>query len=137
MAAAQDVAFEFLQRETTPGKFDPWAAKKHASSTNQAASHEAQKKWKSGNGFPLQHIREYRNHLAHGRMSPSIQATPKILLPKIGLENSYLDWRLVTDWNSAKAIKAKQDFDTLDNILDNAWTKTIKYCNDEWIKINN
>lgn len=137
VAAAQDVAFEFLQRVTTPFLFDPWAPKRKASSVNQAASQEAQNKWKSDNGYPLQTIRDYRNHLAHGRMSPSIQATPKVLLPKIGLENSYLDWRLVTDWNITKARQAQKDFDTLDNILDDAWSETIKYCNDEWKKINN
>ena len=136
VAAAQDVAFEFLQRVSTPNQFDPLAPKKRVSTTNQAASQEAQNKWKSDNNYPLQDIRDYRNHLTHGRMSPSIQAPPKVLLPKIGLEIYYLDWRLVTDWNSSRATQARQDFDTLDSILNDAWNKTIKYCNDEWEKIN-
>lgn len=136
VAAAQDVAFEFLQRVSTPNQFDPWAPKKRASTINQDASQEAQNKWKKDNNYPLQDIREYRNHLTHGRMSPSIKVPPKVLLPKIGLEIDYLDWRLVTDWNSTRATQARQDFDPLDIILADAWNKTIKYCNDEWKKIN-
>lgn len=136
IAAAQDVGFEFLQRVSTPNQFDPWAPKKSVSTTNQVASQEAQNKWKKDNNYPLQDIRDYRNHLTHGRMSPSIQAPPKILLPKIGHETNYLDWRLVTDWNSTRASQAQQDFETLDNILNDAWRRTINYCNDEWKKIN-
>lgn len=135
IAAAQDVAFEFLQRVTEPNTFDPWAPKKSASSTNSPASKEAQDKWKKNNGYPLQDIRDYRNHLTHGRMSPSIQTHSKALLPKIGLENDYLDWRLVTDWNSSKATSAQADFDTLDSILTDAWKRTIQYFETEWNKI--
>lgn len=68
-------------------------------------------------------------------MSPSIQTPNKALLPKIGFENNYLDWRLVTDWNSASATTAQADFDTLDNILTDAWKKTIQYFENEWKKI--
>jgi hypothetical protein len=137
IAAAQDVAFEFLQRVATPNQFDPWAPKKSVSITNQDSSQEAQNKWKKDNNHPLQEIRDYRNHLTHGRISPSIQAPPKVLLPKIGKELSYLDWRLVTDWNSARATIAQGDFDTLEIILTDAWDKTVKYLNDEWGKIIN
>lgn len=62
IAAAQDVAFEFLQRVAEPNQFDPWAPKKSASTTNQPASKEAQDKWKRNNSYPLQDIRDYRNH---------------------------------------------------------------------------
>jgi len=133
IAAAQDVAFEFLQRVATPNQFDPWAPKKKESVTNQAASQEASNKWKIDNKSPLQDIRDYRNHLTHGRMSPSIQSFPKILLPKIGKELIYLDWRLVTDWNSGTA--SINDFDPLDIILMDAWDRTLKYLNEEWGKI--
>lgn len=135
IAAAQDVAFEFLQRVATPNRFDPWAPKKRASSVNQEASQEAQSKWKKDNGYPLQEIRDYRNHLTHGRMSPSIIRPTKVLLPKIGLENNYLDWRLVTDWDSTGAAIVQSDFDTLDNVLTDAWTKTLQYLSNEWKKI--
>jgi hypothetical protein len=133
IAAAQDVAFEFLQRGATPNQFDPWAPKKSESVTNQAASQEASKKWKIDNDFPLQDIRDYRNHLTHGRMSPSIQSLHKVLLPKIGKEIDYLDWRLVTDWDSETATIT--DFDSLDSILADAWDRTLKYLNEEWGKI--
>lgn len=135
ITAAQDVAFEFLQRVAEPNQFDPWAPKKSASTTKSPASEEAQKKWKEKNSNPLKDIRNYRNHLTHGRMSPSIQSPPKVLLPKIGFENSYLDWRLVTDWNQATATTAQADFDSLDNILTYAWKKTTQYLETEWQKI--
>lgn len=135
IVACQDVAFEFLQRNIEPNTFDPWAPNKSASLTKLPASKEALFKWKKNNIYPLQDIRDYRNHLAHGRMSPSIQNNTKILLPKIGFENTYLDWRLVTDWNSAKADKSILDFDTLENILNDAWKKTVKYLEIEWQRI--
>ncbi len=50
-------------------------------------------------------------------------------------ENNYLDWRLVTDWNSSSAQRALPNFDTLDNILTDAWRKTLQYLEAEWQKI--
>jgi hypothetical protein len=135
IAGAQDVAFEFLQRVKEPNHFDPWAPKKKASTTNQPASKEAIDKWKKNNSYPMQNIRDYRNHLTHGRMAPSIQSPPKVLLPKIGLENNYLDWRLVTDWNTSAAQRALLNFDTLDNLLTDAWKKTLQYLETEWQKL--
>lgn len=135
IAAAQDVAFEFLQRVAEPAQFDPWAPHKRASATNLPGSKEAQHKWKETNHFPLQDIRDYRNHLTHGRMSPSIQSPPKVLLPKIGFENAYLDWRLITDWSSTASGAILADFDTLENILNDAWIRTIQYFETEWQKI--
>lgn len=135
VAAAQDVAFEFLQRVAEPNQFDPWAAKKSTSLTKSPASKEARDKWKRVNKYPLQDIRGYRNHLTHGRMSPNIKEIPKILLPKIGFENAYLDWRLVTDWNSIISASTKADFDSLDNILSDALKRTLDYFEAEWQKI--
>jgi hypothetical protein len=135
ITAAQDVAFEFLQRVTTPNHFDPWASKKSMSATNRDASKEAQHKWKRDKNYPLQDIRDYRNHLTHGRMSPSIQEQLKVLIPRIGRENEYLDWRLVTDWNPTSITNVRADFDTLDSIQEAAWKKTIIYFNEEWMKI--
>jgi hypothetical protein len=135
VTAAQDVAFEFLQRVTEPNKFDPWAPKNSASLNKLPTSKKALKKWKSNNGYPLQYIRDYRNHLTHGRMSPNITINTKVLIPKIGFENAYLDWRLVTDSNLIDATGIKNDFDTLDNILADAWKTTIGYFESEWSKI--
>jgi hypothetical protein len=129
------VAFEFLQRVQEPNLFDPMAPRKSSSSTKQPASKEAMEKWQNNNNRPLQNIRNYRNHLTHGRLSPSIQSPPKVLIPKIGLENKYLDWRLVTDWKQSSDQSAIHDFDTLDNILKEAWQQTIGYFESEWQKI--
>jgi len=135
ITSSQDVAFEFLQRVQEPNLFDPMAAKKSASATKQPASKEAMEKWQNNNNRPLQNIRNYRNHLTHGRLSPSIQLPPKVLMPKIGLENNYLDWRLVTDWRQSSYQSVIRDFDTLDNILKEAWQQTIGYFESEWQKI--
>ena len=45
VAAAQDVAFEFLQRNATPGIYDAWTPKKSTSPTKQLGSWEALKQW--------------------------------------------------------------------------------------------
>jgi hypothetical protein len=135
LAGAQDVAFEFLQRVYEPDYFDPMASMKSASSSSQPASKEAREKWQKMNNNPLKEIRYYRNHLTHGRLSPSLQSTPKVLIPKIGLEKKYLDWRLVTDWNEASKNSDIRDFDCLDNILEEAWEQTIRYFETEWQKI--
>jgi len=133
VTASQDVAFEFLQRLKTPNQYDPWAPTKKMSNTNQDASKEARQKWQKDNNRPLQEIRDYRNHLTHGRMSPSILNPNKIFVPKIENENDYLDWRLITDWNQNTAKQA--DFDSLDNVLRCAWNDTINYFENQWQKI--
>jgi hypothetical protein len=135
VTAAQDVAFEFLQRVAEPNQFDPWATKKSKSLIKSQASKEALDKWKLINNYPLQDIRDYRNHLTHGRMSPNIHLKPKILIPKIGFETAYLDWRLVTDWNSKNLTSIIADFDSLDVILTDAWKRTLHYLESEWQKI--
>lgn len=135
IVGAQDVAFEFLERMHLPGHYDPWAPMKSVSSNKQPASKEAVKKWRKNNNDPLLDIRNYRNHLTHGRLSPIKKFPPKILIPKIGFENKYLDWRLITDWNHSFDTNSIDDFDSLENILDYAWQETIKYLESEWQKI--
>lgn len=135
IVAAQDVAFEFLQRMSTPNQFDEWAPNSRSSlNKSKTTSEDAQRKWRKDNNYPLQKIRDYRNNLAHGRILPSFPKVDKICLPKIGGELLYLDWRLVTDDNKSTSNLA--DFDTLDGILNDAWSQTIKYINDEWGKLN-
>jgi hypothetical protein len=135
LTGAQDVAFEFLQRVKAPNHYDPWAPTRKVSLQNQPASKEAMEEWKRNNDYPLQEIRNYRNHLTHGRLCPSIQISPKILIPKIGFESQYLDWRFITDWDTSVATNAIADFDFLENILTDAWHKTINYLESEWQKI--
>lgn len=132
VCGAQDVAFEFLQRNKTPNVFDPWLPKKQRASAI-LGSKEAKEKWQNDNSYPLQSIRNYRNHLTHGRISPTVQNIDKVYLPKIGNENNYLDWRLVTDGYSAQTIIS--DFDTLDKILQGAWKNTVDYFETEWTNL--
>lgn len=135
IVAAQDVAFEFLQRMSTPNQFDEWAPNSRIPlNKSKTTSEDAQRKWRNDNHYPLQKIRDYRNNLAHGRILPSFPKVDKICLPKIGRELLYLDWRLVTDNTSLSHLS--NDFDTLDGILNDAWSQTIKYINDEWEKLN-
>lgn len=130
ITAAQDVAFEFLQRNATPGVFDAWVPKKGLSVNKKIeGSDEARKKWQKDNDYPLQDIRNYRNHLTHGRISPNVLRGIKLFVPRIAKENVYLDWRLVTDGFSTSA---QSDFDSLDNILEKAWTETLSYFENEW-----
>ena len=93
IVAAQDVAFEFLQRLKKPGFYDPWAAKKKESLNNREASFDARKTWINENQKPLDDIRQYRNHLTHGRIAPKMIHNSKIYMPKIGSEFKFLDWR--------------------------------------------
>jgi hypothetical protein len=136
IGAAQDVAFEFLQRIKTPNIYDPWTANKRLSQTGATlGSQEACKKWKDDNRHPLSHIRKYRNHLSHGRMLPAITnvLNNKLYLPKIGAELKYLDWRIII--NPQQLVRVPTDFDNVDNILDQALQETMKYLETEWQKL--
>ncbi len=132
LVASQDVAFEFLQRIKTPNIYDPWSPKKE-SKDDQDASLDARRKWQKDNNYPLNTIREYRNHLAHGRLSPHFGNGNKVYAPKMGKENNYLNWRIVIDWKLSNVVH--EDFDSLDNILEKAWKETISYFEIEWQKI--
>ncbi|WP_373548504.1 hypothetical protein [Haliscomenobacter sp.] len=134
VVAAQDVAFEFLQRMSTPNKYDPWVPNNHGNQTrNNNTSEDAQREWRKNNNHPLGDIRNYRNTIAHGRVLPSTRKNNKIMLPNIGKEQNYLDWRLLTDGNGSIN---NNDFDIIDEILRYAWTETIQYCSDEWEKLS-
>lgn len=129
ITAAQDVAFEFLQRNKTPGAYDAWTANSRGSVTKSLGSEEAQRKWKQDNNYPLKQFRDYRNHLTHGRMLPQVQSKGKALLPKVGQEGNYLDWRKITDGFNRNNYK---DFDSIDNILEEAWNTTLSYFETHW-----
>jgi hypothetical protein len=66
-------------------------------------------------------------------MSPAILQQDKVLLPKIGKEILYLDWRIITDSYPSQQVVA--DFDSLDNILSSAWQTTLTYFEAEWSNI--
>ncbi len=133
IGAAQDVAFEFLQRDRTPGIYDAWTANKRLSQSGTTlGSQEAGTKWKNEHNHPLSNIREYRNHLTHGRMPPAISnwLNNKLYLTKIGSELNYLDWRNITD--PVRLTSIPPDFDTIDNILNEAWLETLDYLENQW-----
>jgi len=121
ICGAQDVAFELLARMKNKSMYDPWIARD---------SEKARREWQESNKDkhnkgPLQGLRDYRNHLVHGRQSPSID----IYFPKIGKEKDYLDWRKVT-----QAVPNSKDFSEAKDILKQAWDETLIYLNREWEK---
>lgn len=129
ICGAQDVAFEFLQRNVTPNTFDPWIAKRQGRSGING-SKEAKDTWQKNNNYPLQDIRDYRNHFTHGRILPTLQSNGKVFAPKIGKEIAYLDWRLITDGYSHQAIIT--DFDSIEKILNYTWTTSLAYFESKW-----
>ncbi|HPR58596.1 MAG TPA: hypothetical protein PK915_09530 [Bacteroidales bacterium] len=127
IVAAQDVAFEFLQRLKKTSFYDPWASKKKESLSNKEASFEARRTWIKENHEPLNEIRQYRNNITHGRIIPKMIQNSKIYMPRIGYESKYLDWRTLNEHGTKLS-----DFDAIDVILNVAWERTISYFDKEW-----
>ena len=121
IVGAQDVAFELLQRFKNPGAYGAWLGRRTG---GVDGGREAQRHWKQADGYPLQDIRDYRNHLVHGRTPPGFGKQ----YPKIGLEGSYFDWRKVT----AAAALPVVDFESATDIHDAAFTQTITYFENKW-----
>jgi len=119
LSAVTDVADELLQRATTPGEYAAWEE-------GQAA----RKRWRKHNNNHLQHLRDYRNRLLHGRLLPHVEFhyNPEeekiILVPVMGREGAYLDWRV--KWDVAN------DFDDAHVIVDRAWREVLDYLAREW-----
>jgi len=121
IVGAQDVAFELLERFKNPSLYGPWLGKR---SGGVDGGREAQSKWKQFDGYPLQDIRDYRNHLVHGRTPPGFGNQ----YPKIGKESSYFDWRKVTAVSSLPTV----DFAPAVEIHDEAFNRTISYFQAKW-----
>jgi len=130
ISGSLDIAFELLERFLNPSKYDPWLEEKDRVS-GKIGGKEARKVWQNNRSYPLQSIKDYRNHLIHGRMTPSI-INSEIYLPRIGFENKYFDWRLITD--PTKVTYSVKDFMSAREILRKAWIDSIKYLNVEWKK---
>ena len=126
LAGAQDVAFELLERYLNPGNYDPWV------SGGKKGSKQARKDWQNKENFPLQKFRDYRNNLVHGRVLPSIIGKD-CYVPKIGLENRYFDWRLITDNPNIYQLIGV-DFLTSNEVLEETWNETINYIETSWRK---
>ncbi|NPV02020.1 MAG: hypothetical protein HPY53_11630 [Brevinematales bacterium] len=123
IVGAQDTAFELLERITNLEDYeqkDPWDEKE---------GEKARRAWQNNNQTPLQNIRHYRNHLIHGRLSPSYNG----LFPSIEKEKFYIDWRKITDENQLPI--AIKDLTCGQEILRDAWNQTIDYFQNEWGKI--
>jgi len=127
LVGAQDCAFELLERFKNPTAYDPWLDKKKQGSSI-IGSKEAQAEWKKKNSYPLQDIRDYRNSLVHGRTPPGIGSATGLLVPKIGKETAYFDWRLVT----AAATLPTGDFDRPSVSIKSAFDQTVGYFEATW-----
>lgn len=84
LVAAQDTAFDLLERSRNPHLYGPWLAIKQG---GLLGSREARKAWQDSNSRPLEDIRRYRNSLMHGRTMPGIQIRGAVCFPMIGREN--------------------------------------------------
>jgi hypothetical protein len=119
LSAVTDVADELLQRATMPGQYGAWQE-----------GRAARDKWREANGKPLQHLRRYRNRLLHGRLLPRIDwhynrnSEKVILMPRIGNEAKYLDWRV--EWD------VDNDFEDGHVIVDRAWSEVLEYVERQW-----
>jgi len=127
IVGAQDIAFELLERYTNPGGYDPWLPKKRA---GILGSREAKSKWQQNHSCPLQDIRNYRNHLVHGRMIPGVIADT-YYFPGIGREEDYFDWRVITSSNTWQAEIGHSLFPSI-SIGKEAWEKTLSYLRSMW-----
>ena len=126
ICGALDIAFEFLERFKNPKKYSPWLEKEQR---GKLGSMEARKAWQKTNGYPLQNLRNYRNHLVHGRMMPNLNRQV-LYLPKVGLEKRYFDWRLVT--SPDKLPKVQKDFIPAKEILSESWNRLLDYLETNW-----
>lgn len=132
ICSAQDLAFEFLERNNKRGIYHPWARTKRDIENDCLGSEEAKKVWQKNNIHGLDEIRFYRNRVTHGNLLPSINGTNYFLLPKIGLENKYLDWRNITYGLTKTEF---EEYVLLDWILEEALFKTFNFLNIEWEKL--
>jgi len=123
---AQDVAFELLERCRDPSLYDPWLE------SGKRGRQAARRKWQGDHGFPLQDLRDYRNHLLHGRMTPAVFASD-VYVPRVGRESAYFDWRLITDGTSWQG-QLGADLVPCRVVLDDAWKRTVVHLESEWTK---
>ena len=126
LVGAQDCAFELLERFADPTEYDPWLDKKVKGGAK--GSKDAKEKWQTKNKRPLQSIRDYRNCLVHGRTLPGIHSGRDFLVPRIGKETAYFDWRLVTSANTLPL----SDFEPPLSVMKAAFEQTVFYIESKW-----
>lgn len=120
LVGTQDIAFELLERCRT-GQYDPWLS---------VESRKARKTWQNNHHYPLQEIRNYRNHLVHGRLLPGV-ICGDVFVPKIGIEENYFDWRLITNNPNIEQLIGGELISTRE-VLENAWNQTVRYLEINW-----
>lgn len=136
LVAAVDVADELLQRMKEPGTYDPWS---------DEDGRKARNKWRaSGATKALADIREYRNHLTHGRAQAGLTVEGHehvegheregLFFPRVGSENEYQDWRKATEKVTSPE-KLLTDFDTGNSIANQAWRRVVDYLQSQWVEI--
>lgn len=124
LVGCHDIAIELLDRKAHPSYYKTL--------TFDISAGKIARKIRQDSNDPLKTIRSYRDNLVHGRIPPSIIYGTKLCLPSIGKESQYLDWRKTTDSNNPNREKYKKDFIGASDILENAWSKTTKYLEDNW-----
>lgn len=125
LSSVLDVADELLERFNNRSNYDPWL---ESGDKQHKGGREAREAWRrkpfSANTKPL---RDYRNHLVHGRLSPSVNGQ----YPVIGQESQYFDWRKVTDPGNFGSLNPV-DFAHPHDIVKQAWDMTLSYLRDMW-----
>ncbi|HUF09488.1 MAG TPA: hypothetical protein VMO47_09220 [Rhodothermales bacterium] len=117
LVAAQDNAFELLERHRKRGVYDLWLE-----TPGKNTGQQARREWQKSEKPPLQWIRDYRNKLLHGRVPPAVGGklpTPRALA-------TYADWRKVTSSVSLS------DFEEPGKIGLAAWRDTTTYLRAAW-----
>lgn len=123
VVSIQDVAFELLERHAHPGHYSSWS---------DQDGRRARAAWQKAQRNPLQEIRDYRNHVAHGRMLPCVVTPSKVLVPTLGKQTAYLDWRKVTENSALQQALNSGDLVTTNVVLRSAWDQTISYLRAAW-----
>jgi hypothetical protein len=121
LCSAQDVAFELLQRHQEPCMYNP---------DSEEDSREARRDWQDRDCRAIaavRPVRHYRNRLVHGGIRPYWHVGNTAIVPKIGSENRYLDWRSIADPASTP------DYAPADEVLGDAWKRTLVYLETAWM----
>jgi len=133
LSAALDCAFELLER--FEDKHNHYAAWSEDRKIVPQGGKQAREKWQNRQRqdnkemwAQISPVRQYRNHLVHGRLSVVMKDK---LVPKICQEQNYLDWRKVTQGASASV---KQDFVLMTLVLQDAWQRVMTYLESEFKK---
>jgi hypothetical protein len=121
-------AFELLARHRYPGIFKPW--KEGGDKGGQGATKKWQREAQPSIPQSLTYLRQYRNHLVHGRVSPHLAVGNEYWAPKPGRERAYLDWRKVTA-PGAPGFRI-EDFAPTRQVLRDAWLEVLEYLEAAW-----